>query len=62
MRCFSSITLDGATVNPHGPQAGALRVVRGGSWRQPTLFLRVTARDGAPPDTRSAEIGFRCAR
>jgi formylglycine-generating enzyme required for sulfatase activity len=37
-------------------------VVRGGSWRQPSLFLRTTARDGAAPETRSPEIGFRCAK
>jgi formylglycine-generating enzyme required for sulfatase activity len=49
-------------VNPHGPAAGSLRSVRGGSWRQPRLYLRTTARDGAPAETRSPEIGFRCAR
>jgi formylglycine-generating enzyme len=50
------------TVNPRGPQEGSLRVVRGGSWRQPRIFQRTTARDGVSPDTRSPEIGFRCAR
>ena len=38
------------------------RVVRGGSWRQPRLFQRTTSRDGLPPETRSPEVGFRCAR
>jgi formylglycine-generating enzyme required for sulfatase activity len=51
-----------STVNPHGPAAGSLRTVRGGSWRHPMLFLRTTARDAAPADARSPEIGFRCAR
>jgi formylglycine-generating enzyme required for sulfatase activity len=48
-------------VNPHGPAAGSLRTVRGGSWRHPMLFLRTTAREPVPFDTRSPEIGFRCA-
>jgi formylglycine-generating enzyme required for sulfatase activity len=49
-------------VNPRGPLIGSTRTVRGGSWRQPRLYQRTTARDAAPPDTRSPEIGFRCAR
>jgi sulfatase modifying factor 1 len=52
----------GSTVNPHGPAAGSMRTVRGGSWRHPMLFLRTTARDPVAPDTRSPEVGFRCAR
>jgi formylglycine-generating enzyme required for sulfatase activity len=51
-----------STVNPKGPAAGSLRTLRGGSWRHPLLFLRAAARDAAPADTRSPEIGFRCAR
>jgi len=51
-----------ATVNPHGPAVGQLRTLRGGSWRHPMLFLRSTSRDAAPSDSRSPEIGFRCAR
>jgi formylglycine-generating enzyme required for sulfatase activity len=51
-----------STVNPHGPDAGAMRVLRGGSWRQPPFFARTTYREATGPDTRSAEIGFRCAR
>lgn len=51
-----------STVNPHGPAAGSLKTLRGGSWRHPMLFLRTTSRDAAPADTRSPEIGFRCAR
>jgi formylglycine-generating enzyme required for sulfatase activity len=50
------------TVNPRGPREGAMRVVRGGSWRQPRMFQRTTSRDGLPVDTRSSELGFRCAR
>ena len=51
-----------STVNPHRTAAGTLRSVRGGSWRHPLLFLRATSRDAAPADSRSPEIGFRCAR
>jgi len=51
-----------STVNPHGPEAGAMRVLRGGSWRQPPFFARTSYREAAAPDTRSPEIGFRCAR
>src|SRR5262249_49059953 len=50
------------TINPRGPVVGSLRSVRGGSWRQPLLYQRATSRDAAPPDARSPEIGFRCAR
>jgi formylglycine-generating enzyme required for sulfatase activity len=39
-----------------------MRVLRGGSWRQPPFFARTTYREAAAPDTRSAEIGFRCVR
>ena len=51
-----------STVNPRGPDAGAMRVLRGGSWRQPPFFARTTYREAAAADTRSPEIGFRCAR
>jgi formylglycine-generating enzyme required for sulfatase activity len=51
-----------ATVNPHGPAEGQLRVVRGGSWRQPPFFARTTYREAVNPESRSAEIGFRCVR
>jgi formylglycine-generating enzyme len=51
-----------STVNPRGPDAGAMRVLRGGSWRQPPFFARTTYREAAVPETRSPEIGFRCLR
>jgi len=51
-----------STVNPRGPDAGALRTLRGGSWRQPPFFARTTYREATQPETRSAEIGFRCVR
>jgi formylglycine-generating enzyme required for sulfatase activity len=51
-----------SSVNPRGPAAGGYRVIRGGSWREPRILQRTTNRDAVPPDTRSPEIGFRCAR
>ena len=51
-----------STINPRGPDAGAMRVLRGGSWRQPPFFARTTYREAAVADTRSPEIGFRCLR
>ena len=38
------------------------RVVRGGSWNYDVVHsLRVSDRDGYPPDLRDATLGFRCA-
>jgi formylglycine-generating enzyme required for sulfatase activity len=51
-----------STVNPRGPSSGTMRVLRGGSWRQPPFFARTSYREAAAPETRSPEIGFRCAR
>ena len=49
-------------VNPRGPDSGDERVVRGGGYGSPRPFLRGAARLRAPPWTRRAWIGFRCAR
>ena len=51
-----------SVVNPHGPDSGAMRALRGGSWRQPPFFARTSYREAATPDTRSTEVGFRCVR
>lgn len=48
--------------NPPGPPAGRYRSVRGGSWKSHPEMLRAATRNGAPPDRRSATVGFRCAR
>lgn len=42
-------------------EAGARRMLRGGSFRQPLLYQRTTAWEAAQPELRSAEVGFRCA-
>jgi formylglycine-generating enzyme required for sulfatase activity len=57
-------------VNPRGPQAGTLRVVRGGSFAgvrsvgggpAVPIARAGTHRDSLPPDDRSPAVGFRCA-
>jgi formylglycine-generating enzyme required for sulfatase activity len=47
-------------VNPHGPEVGALKVVRGGSLTQDAWGLRVSNREGDNPETyRKNFLGFR---
>ena len=48
--------------NPRGPNNGASRVFRGGSWRNDPRFLRVAARNWFVPGRRSDGVGFRCAQ
>jgi formylglycine-generating enzyme required for sulfatase activity len=47
--------------NPTGPAQGEKRVIRGGSWADLPLALRVTARISAEPEFEDRTIGFRCA-
>ncbi|MDK2743651.1 MAG: SUMF1/EgtB/PvdO family nonheme iron enzyme [Nitrospira sp.] len=47
--------------NPTGPPTGEKRVLRGGSWADLPIALRVTARFSAEPDFEDRTIGFRCA-
>jgi sulfatase modifying factor 1 len=47
--------------NPTGPTQGEKRVLRGGSWADLPLALRVTARISAEPEFEDRTIGFRCA-
>jgi len=48
-------------VDPTGPEAGDLRVVRGGSFKDGRPWLRTTARGKALPSARRTHRGFRCA-
>jgi len=49
-------------LNPQGPSAGSLRVVRGGSWLVADVrMLSCSHRHKIPPDTYSYGIGFRIA-
>jgi len=50
------------TQNPHGPETGQYRTLRGGGWRSLTYQLRVTERaNGKPEHATDGEIGIRCA-
>jgi formylglycine-generating enzyme required for sulfatase activity len=55
--------VDNEIVNdPPGPVSGTTRVLRGGSWSDFTLLLRVSARYSSIPDVTDIDLGFRCAR
>jgi iron(II)-dependent oxidoreductase len=51
-----------ADQNPAGPSTGLFKTLRGGSWTETALALRAAYRQPAPPDTRNAYLGFRCAK
>lgn len=48
--------------NPTGPFTSKYRVIRGGSWRDFSEFLRTTRRNYDLPAGRFNHIGFRCAK
>jgi len=48
--------------NPHGPDTGSHRIVRGGSWVDPFGVSRVTNRLMLKPETRISDIGFRLVK
>jgi formylglycine-generating enzyme required for sulfatase activity len=50
------------SADPRGPEEGAMRVVRGGSWGSPAKGLRATARFPTPTGERSPYVGFRVVR
>jgi formylglycine-generating enzyme required for sulfatase activity len=50
------------TTNPKGPERGRERVVRGGSYRDPSHLVRVSARVPKAPTESDNTIGFRCAK
>jgi len=46
--------------DPRGPDAGSLRILRGGSWvNDDVTMLRCAYRHKVPPDTYAYSIGFR---
>jgi len=47
--------------NPRGPEAGARRSSRGGSWRHHVKVSRCAARSSIPPQFQYADYGFRLA-
>jgi len=48
--------------NPHGPDAGARRVSRGGAWRHADPWSPVAHRSSLPPHLRYSDYGLRLAR
>jgi formylglycine-generating enzyme required for sulfatase activity len=50
------------TRDPRGPDAGTMRIVRGGAWvNDDVTMLRCAYRHKVPPDTYAYSIGFRIA-
>lgn len=47
--------------NPRGPETGARRSSRGGSWRHHIKVSRCAARSSIPPEFQYADYGFRIA-
>ncbi|GAB6041995.1 SUMF1/EgtB/PvdO family nonheme iron enzyme [Endothiovibrio diazotrophicus] len=52
----------GPVTDPTGPQAGAMRVIRGGSWGGLARNVRAACRSRDGPGDRDVILGFRCAR
>ena len=48
--------------NPKGPDSGTGKVIRGGGWYDPPDRVNSIRRMHASPDTRSDDVGFRCAK
>lgn len=48
--------------NPLGPAEGEFKVIRGGSWEDQPVNLRVTARSKGEVDFQDLTTGFRCAK
>lgn len=48
--------------SPPGPETGARRASRGGSWRHHVRVSRVAARSSIPPTFQYADYGFRVVR
>jgi formylglycine-generating enzyme required for sulfatase activity len=46
--------------DPQGPSSGQYRVLRGGSWVDYTVYVRVSVRFRLDPANRGLDLGFRC--
>lgn len=55
--CFNNGCTD-----PTGPTEGYYRVVRGGSYRDASTYLRYSSRQPTTPNTRESYLGFRIVR
>jgi formylglycine-generating enzyme required for sulfatase activity len=52
----------GAAIDPQGPQTGADRVLRGGSWGFSSIYCRASYRSDFAPGFVFVDLGFRAAR
>lgn len=59
---FAAGFVRGDVRNPKGPENGTAKVIRGGGWYDPPERLNSGRRMHASPDTRSDDVGFRCAK
>lgn len=59
---FSDYYTLGDMCDPHGPDSGSTRIVRGGSWASDADMCRVSVRDEAFPGTQGSTTGFRVVR
>ncbi len=59
---FSSLYLQGPCVDCANRDSSQYRVRRGGAWNNDPSFLTTTGRYTSAPETRSGNLGFRCAR
>jgi formylglycine-generating enzyme required for sulfatase activity len=60
---YASLPPDEPVEDPHGPQSGKGRVLRGGSFRSAAPDLRAANRVGSGPDQGwYDDVGFRCLR
>lgn len=50
------------STDPAGPERGAIKAMRGGSWLKPAISLRTSDRDWGIMDSRPSGTGFRCAK
>jgi formylglycine-generating enzyme required for sulfatase activity len=58
---YSESFPQGEAHNPKGPETGNGRVIRGGGRFDPAYRVTATKRFHAGPETRSPDLGFRCA-
>lgn len=52
----------GSLTDPSGPEYGAIKAMRGGSWLKPAVSLRSSDRDWGTMDSHPSGTGFRCAK
>ena len=60
---YSDAPIDGsAWTDIAGKTSSSKRVIRGGSWLEPSSNIRSANRSSVPPVTRVGSLGFRVAR